>query len=79
MFIYISVEQLSTNFKKAAHTDMVFMCMQEQFNRQIVLAQPDLLKRSLDGPTSTNLAASSAGPKQQQDAVVPAELPAGFV
>jgi len=57
---------------------MVLMCMQEQFNRQIVLAQPELLKRSLDGPTSKTLSASSARPKQQQNDVS-AELPNDIV
>jgi len=80
LLIYISLEQLCTNFGIAACTDM--MCLQERFNRQIVLAQPQLLKRSLDGPTSktlsASLSASSASPKHQHNDV-PAELPNDIV
>jgi len=89
LLIYISPEQLCTNLGIAACTDMVLMsctsmCLQEQFNRQIVLAQPELLKRSLDGPTSKTLSASlsassgSVSPKQQQNNVS-AELPNDIV
>ncbi len=78
----MSFEQLCTNFEIEARTDMVLVCMQERFNRQIVLAQPEVLKRSLDGPTSktlsASLSASSASPKQQQNDVS-AELPHDIV
>ena len=85
--VYISAQQLCTNFGIAACANKVLksctsMCLQEQFNRQTVLAQPELLKHSLDGPTSktlsTSLSASSTSPKQQQNDAS-AELPNDIV
>jgi len=84
LLICISLEKVCRICEIAARTDMVLVCMQEQFNRQLVLAQPEVLKRSLDAPTSKTLSASlsavlsasSASPKQQQN---DAELPHDIV
>ena len=72
----LSTTFLSGHAKLAVHTDIVLMCMQEHFNSQIALVQPESSKRSLHGYSARmGMSAQSAAPQQQHTAGALAELP----